>query len=84
MSITQRSFGRPDDKRDFPNGHADLVHVGDKTVARSTMQPGWKWSNDIKPIVKTESCQMLHNGVVLSALHLSGSGAASRGFREAG
>jgi len=66
MGISQASFDKPDDQRDFPNGHADFVHVGDKTVARSTMKPGWKWSNDVKPIVKTDSCQMLHTGVCIS------------------
>ena len=52
MGITHASFGKPDNERDFPNGHSVFVHVGDKTVARTTIQPGWKWSNDIKPIVK--------------------------------
>lgn len=66
MGISQSSFEKPDNERDFPNGHAAFVNVGDHTVGRSTMQPGWKWSNDIKPIVKTDSCQMLHTGVVLS------------------
>jgi hypothetical protein len=66
MGITQRSFGKPDNERDFPNGHSAFVDVGDSTVARTTMQPGWKWSKDIKPIVKTESCQMLHTGVALA------------------
>ena len=30
-----------------------------------TIQPGWKWSNDIKPLVGTESCQASHLGVVI-------------------
>jgi mannose-6-phosphate isomerase-like protein (cupin superfamily) len=66
MTIATGSFDKPDNERDFPNGHAAFVDVGDHTVARTTMQPGWKWSNDIKPIAKTDSCQMLHTGVVLS------------------
>ena len=30
-----------------------------------TIQPGWKWSNDIKPLVGTESCQVTHLGVII-------------------
>ena len=30
------------------------------TVVRMTWEPGWKWSVDLKPIAKTESCQMSH------------------------
>jgi len=66
MSIEQVSFSKPDDVRSFNNGQVEFVHIGDKTLARSKFEPGWKWSNDLKPIVKTDSCQMLHSGVCIS------------------
>jgi hypothetical protein len=40
--------------------------VGDCEVAREVLEPGWKWSEDIKSIVGTDSCQFQHYGVLLS------------------
>lgn len=36
------------------------------TIGRFTFQPGWKWSKNVKPIVKTDSCQTHHVGFVAS------------------
>jgi hypothetical protein len=36
------------------------------TAARMTLQPGWRWSECIKPVVGTESCQVRHVGLVQS------------------
>ena len=30
-----------------------------------TVQPGWKWSNDTKPVLETDSCQAKHVGVIV-------------------
>ena len=35
-------------------------------VSKLTMEPGWKWSVDIKPLVGTDSCQVGHSGVIQS------------------
>ena len=61
-----KSLDSPDETREFPNGKVELVHLSDTTIGRITLQPGWKWSNDVKPIVKTESCQENHTGFVIS------------------
>ena len=55
-----RSFGQPDEIREFPNGRAEIVKVGGGEVGRLVFQPGWRWSNDVKPIVQTESCEAPH------------------------
>ncbi len=34
--------------------------IGDMTVSKQTYQPGFQWSKDIKPIAKTNSCQIHH------------------------
>jgi hypothetical protein len=54
------SFGQPDETREFPNGRAEIVSIGDAQVGRMTFQPGWRWSNDVKPIAGTESCLAPH------------------------
>jgi len=50
----------PDDVRKFTSGKVELANLGDVTIGRITLYPGWKWSNDVKPIVNTSSCQLPH------------------------
>lgn len=55
-----KKMSTPDETRKFGNGQMDLVNIGGGTVGRATFQPGWKWSNDVKPIAKTELCEAPH------------------------
>jgi len=55
-----KSFGKPDEVREFPNGRLELAKIGGATVGRAILQPGWSWSSSVKPIAKTESCQAAH------------------------
>jgi len=55
-----KSFQAPDEIREFPHGKASILNVGGGTVGRLVFQPGWRWSADVKPIAKTESCQAPH------------------------
>lgn len=55
-----RSFGAPDEVREFPNGRAEIVKIGDAEVGRLVFEPGWRWSNDVKPIAGTDSCTAPH------------------------
>ena len=48
------------------NGHVDVVTLGDFTLGRETFQPGWKWSNDVRPIAGTGSCMARHTGICVS------------------
>ena len=50
----------------FPNGAAEMVTLGSTMFGRTRMEPGWKWSNDVKPIVGTERCMILHKGYCVS------------------
>ena len=52
--------------RKFQNAKIELVNVAGGTVGRFVLQKGWKWSNDIKPIVKTEWCEAPHIQYVIS------------------
>ena len=56
---TRRS-SRPDETREFPHGRAEILKVGGGEVGRLVFQPGWRWSNDVKPIAKTHSCTAPH------------------------
>ena len=46
--------------RTFDKGKVELVKVGGAMIGRATFQPGWKWSESVKPITKTESCEAPH------------------------
>ena len=45
--------------------HSSTVKLGNVTMSKTILQPGWSWSSCIKPIVGTESCQAGHVGVVI-------------------
>ena len=55
-----KAFAEPDEVREFPNGRAEILKVGSGEVGRLVLQPGWRWSNDVKPIAKTDSCHVAH------------------------
>jgi mannose-6-phosphate isomerase-like protein (cupin superfamily) len=65
-SLEAKNFESPDEVRPFKgNGKAEIINVGGHTVGRATFEPGWRWSNDVKPIAGTDSCQVHHVGYVL-------------------
>ncbi len=67
MAGVQRlDFDSPDETRTPDKTRVDVVHHGGTTAARFAFQPGWKWSDCIKPVVGTDSCQVLHVGVAQS------------------
>ena len=61
-----RSFDAPDDTRDFSKGILDLIKVGPLTFGRETLEPGWRWSVDVKPLAGTELCEFHHVGYQVS------------------
>ena len=70
-SIDSKSLNQPDERRTPEKTTLDVVTLGNATVARMTLQPGWRWSECIKPVVGTDSCQTPHLGYVISGrLHV--------------
>jgi len=55
-----KTFSHPDETRSFPHGRAEILKIGDGEVGRLVFEPGWRWSNDIKPIARTRSCEAPH------------------------
>lgn len=60
QTAQHKSFTQPEEVRTFPNGAAELIKVGESEIGRLTLQPGWRWSNDVKPIAGTSSCEAPH------------------------
>ncbi len=70
-SLEARSFDSPDEVRSPERTKVDLVHLADADVSRLTFEPGWRWSDHVKPVAGTETCQAAHLGVVFSGrLHV--------------
>ena len=55
-----KGFARPDEVREFPRGRAEILSIGGGEVGRLVLEPGWRWSNDVKPISGTASCEAPH------------------------
>ena len=64
--IQSGDFDSPDETRTPEKTRVDVVRLGGTTAGRFTFEPGWKWSECIKPVAGTESCQARHVGVVQS------------------
>jgi uncharacterized cupin superfamily protein len=65
--IEVKNFQSPDETRPFEgNGQALVVNLAGRTIGRGTFEPGWKWSDNVKPIAGTESCEVSHLGYVIS------------------
>src|SRR5678815_379625 len=66
MSSAKKNVSNPDETRTFPKGKMEVVKVADLVFGKATFEPGWKWSECVKPIAKTDSCMVSHNGYVVS------------------
>jgi len=55
-----KSVDQPEETRTFPKGKIELIKLGGVTVGKATFQPGWRWSECVKPIAGTDSCQAAH------------------------
>ncbi len=63
-----KDFGQPDEVRTFPHGRLEVLHLAAGDVGRMVLEPGWRWSEDIKPIAGTELCQTAHFGFQVSGV----------------
>jgi class 3 adenylate cyclase len=66
VSLQRRPFGEPDDVREVPNGRLEIYELGDIRLGRSILEPGWRWSESIKPIARIELCEDHHIGFCMS------------------
>ena len=70
--VEKLDFDSPDERRTPDKTQVDVVRLGGTAAARLTMEPGWRWSECVKPVAETDSCQHRHVGVVQSGrLHVA-------------
>jgi hypothetical protein len=65
MTIATKNLNQPDDTVSFPNGGGQIINLDGLLVGRGHLEPGWKWSNDVKPVAGTASCEIAHVGYLL-------------------
>lgn len=65
-SLESKSFDEPDDLVTGELMRHEVVVLGEVHVARTVHEPGWSWSEHVKPLVGTPSCVHHHQGVLLS------------------
>ncbi len=59
-ALQKKKLSQPDAQRTFEKGRVEVASVGGVTFGRATLQPGWKWSTCMKPLVNTRSCEAAH------------------------
>lgn len=66
-TLEKKSFDKPDETRPFKaHGKVEIVKLGSSIIGRGTFEPGWRWSQDVKPIAGTDSCEAAHAGYCMS------------------
>jgi quercetin dioxygenase-like cupin family protein len=66
-SLERKRFDDPDETRAFQDkGRVEILNIGGGVVGRAIFEPGWKWSDHVRPIAGTDSCQAAHVGYVVS------------------
>lgn len=64
--LESKSHAAPDEIRTPDKTRVEVVHVDGYTIGRFNFAPGWRWSECIKPVVKTDKCQLSHVGYAVS------------------
>jgi len=60
QKIEVADYGTPDEVRTFEKGRAEILQIGGMEIGRLTFEPGWRWSEHVKPIAGTELCEAPH------------------------
>jgi hypothetical protein len=56
----QKGFAAPDEVRSFERGEMRLLKIGGAEIGQLVLEPGWRWSEHVKPIAGTELCEAPH------------------------
>ncbi len=66
MKFETKSHNAPDEVRTPSKTRVEVVQLGGYSLGRFSFEPGWRWSECVKPVVKTETCQLSHVGYAVS------------------
>ena len=60
--LETKSHDDADEVRTPDKTRVEIVRLTGVSIARLTMEPGWRWSECVKPVVGGDSCQVHHVG----------------------
>lgn len=66
MAEIQQNFNAPDETRPFDKGRVEIVEVSGLELMRATFEPGWTWTECMKPLVGGDMCEVAHKWYVVS------------------
>src|ERR1700750_1541534 len=61
-----KSHGSPDEVRTPSKTRVEVVRLEGFSFGRFPLEPGWRWSECINAVVKTDACQVSHAGYAVS------------------
>src|SRR5712691_4633396 len=64
--LQTKSHDKPDEVRAPDKTRVEVVRLEGFTIGRLTLAPGWRWSECVKPVVGTASCQVSHVGYAVA------------------
>jgi hypothetical protein len=60
LTTEQKDFTKADEVREFTRGRLELLHMAGSDIGRLVLEPGWRWSEHVKPLAGTELCEAPH------------------------
>jgi uncharacterized cupin superfamily protein len=64
--VVRKNHKSPDERRQFEKGKLHIADVGEAVIGKFELQPGWRWSLSVKPLVGTEWCEQNHVAYMVS------------------
>jgi hypothetical protein len=64
--VAVKDFDSPDETRTPDKTRVEVVRLPGASAARFTFEPGWRWSDCVKPVAGTDTCQARHVGAIQS------------------
>ena len=61
-----KRFDNPDEVREFEKGKFEIVNIGGMSIGRASYEPGWKWSEHVGQLARTDMCEVEHVGIVIN------------------
>ena len=66
--LQRRPLSEPTEVRPFPRGKVEIFDLDEIVIGRMTMEPGWEWARDVRPLAGTDRCMYHHLGVAVSGV----------------
>jgi hypothetical protein len=71
VDLRRKRFDRPDEIRSVEKARIELVELRELAVGRTVFEPGWRWSEHVKPIVGTETAKSTTSATQYPGIYMS-------------